>query len=53
MKTITVFLIAMAMWYGIFSFVTGTLNPLEWGTFTRVLAVIVFFIVAAKAEDFD
>jgi len=43
----------MSIWYGIFSFVAGTLNPMEWGTFTRVLAVIVTVGVVSKTLEFD
>ena len=30
-----------ALWYAIFVFVTNQPDPMEWGTFAKVLAVII------------
>ena len=38
-------LLAMLVWYGIFCFVTNEINPMEWGVFTKILAVVIALIV--------
>jgi hypothetical protein len=38
-------LIVLGVWYGIFCFVTGETNPVMWGTFAKVLCVIIAFSI--------
>lgn len=38
-------LLVMLVWYGIFCFVTGEINPMEWGVFTKILAVFIAIII--------
>jgi hypothetical protein len=44
-------LASLGLWFAIFSFVAGTLNPLEWGMFTRALAVLFTYIILTKEES--
>lgn len=34
-----------ALWYAIFVFVTNQPNPMLWGTFSKVMAIVIGFIV--------
>jgi hypothetical protein len=38
-------LLSLGLWYGIFCFVTGEINPMEWSTTAKVLIVIIGILV--------
>lgn len=41
-----------ALWYAIFVFITNQPNPMLWGTFAKVMAVIIGFgIVDTNLKD--
>ncbi len=44
-------LLILFVWYGIFCFVTGTIQPMEWSTTAKVLAVIVGLLVIGSTKD--
>ena len=45
-------LLTLFVWYGIFCFVTGTIQPMEWSTTAKVLAVIVgISVIGSTKED--
>lgn len=44
-------LLTLFVWYGIFCFVTGTIQPMEWSTTAKVLAVIVGLSVIHSAKE--
>ena len=45
-------LLKLFVWYGIFCFVTGTIQPMEWSTTAKVLAVIVgLSVINSTKED--
>ena len=45
-------LLTLFVWYGIFCFVTGTIQPMEWSTTAKVLAVIVgLSVINSTKED--
>lgn len=45
-------LLLFVIWYGIFCFVTGTIQPMEWSTTAKVLAVIVgLSVINSSKED--
>jgi hypothetical protein len=41
----------LLLWYGIFCFVTGQINPMEWSTTAKVWAVIVGLLVVNSTKD--
>jgi len=51
LKRLSAMMLALSIWYGIFVFITMEPNPLYWGTFTKVLAVIFTLIVINKNLD--
>ena len=46
-------LLTFVVWYGIFCFITGTIQPMEWSTTAKVWAVIIGFLVANSARKDD
>ena len=44
-------LLILFVWYGIFCFVTGTIQPMEWSTTAKVWAVIIGLLVANSTRD--
>jgi hypothetical protein len=45
-------LIIGLLWYAIFVFITNQPNPTEWGTFAKIIAVIIgFSIVNTNMEE--
>ena len=44
-------LLTLFVWYGIFCFVTGTIQPMEWSTTAKVLAVIVGLLVISSTKE--
>jgi hypothetical protein len=44
-------LLTFVVWYGIFCFITGTIQPMEWSTTAKVWAVIIGLLVANSAKD--
>jgi hypothetical protein len=38
-------ILSLGLWYLIFCFVTGELNPMEWSTLAKVIIVIIGLIV--------
>ena len=44
-------LLTLFVWYGIFCFVTGTIQPMEWSTTAKVLAVIVGIAVIGSTKE--
>ena len=45
-------LLTLFVWYGIFCFVTGNIQPMEWSTTAKVLAVIVgLSVINSNRED--
>ena len=49
MRTLLVFVV----WYGIFCFITGTLQPMEWSTTAEVWAVIISFLIMNANKELD
>ena len=45
MESILRKVLLLGIWYGIFVFVTNEINPMVWGTFAKVLAVLVAFLI--------
>jgi hypothetical protein len=45
LKRLVAGLLALSIWYGIFVFITMEPNPLYWGTFSKILAVILALVV--------
>ena len=44
-------LLNFVIWYGIFCFVTGNTQPMEWSTTAKVLAVIVGLLVIHSSKE--
>jgi hypothetical protein len=41
-------ILSFGLWYGIFCFVTGEIDPMAWSTAAKVFAVIVALILISK-----
>ena len=48
LKRLAAGLLGLSIWYGIFEFITMEPNPLYWGTFGKILAVIITMVVVNK-----
>jgi hypothetical protein len=46
-------LLMLVVWYGIFCFITGTIQPMEWSTTAKVWAVIISFLVIHANRELD
>lgn len=46
-------LLILCVWYGIFCFITGTIQPMEWSTTAKVWAVIVGLLVINSTKESD
>lgn len=46
-------LLILFVWYGIFCFVTGNAQPMEWSTTAKVLAVIVGLLLINSSKESD
>jgi hypothetical protein len=46
-------LLMLVVWYGIFCFITGTIQPMEWSTTAKVWAVIISFLVIHANREKD
>lgn len=44
-------LLTLFVWYGIFCFVTGTIQPMEWSTTAKIWAVIVGLLVISSTKE--
>jgi hypothetical protein len=42
----------LLLWYGIFCFVTGQINPMEWSTIAKILAILVGFALINASEKY-
>jgi hypothetical protein len=51
LKRLSAMILALSIWYGIFVFITMEPNPLYWGTFTKIFAVILTMVVINKNLD--
>jgi hypothetical protein len=38
-------ILSLGVWYGIFCFVMGEVNPMDWSTVAKVIAVIIALLV--------
>jgi len=47
-KGLVMTILALSIWYGIFVFITLEPNPLHWGVFGKIVAVILTLIVINK-----
>jgi len=46
-------LLILFVWYGIFCFITGTIQPMEWSTTAKVWAVIMGFLIINANKELD
>lgn len=46
-------LLMLVVWYGIFCFITGTIQPMEWSTTAKVWAVIISFLILNANKELD
>ena len=51
MKNLIVLVVALAIWYGAFAFITTKVNPMEWNIWIKLLAVFIAFRVLANVAD--
>jgi hypothetical protein len=45
LKRLAAMLLALSIWYGIFVFITMEPNPLHWGMFGKIIAVMLTMVV--------
>lgn len=53
MKKLIVLVIALAVWYGVFMFLTMEFNPMLWNIWIKLLAVFITFNVMRNVADHD
>jgi hypothetical protein len=53
MKKLVVLLVALAVWYGVFMFLTMEFNPMVWNIWIKLLAVFIVFNVMRNVADQD
>jgi hypothetical protein len=46
-------LLILCMWYGIFCFVTGNAQPMEWSTTAKICSVVVGLLVINSSKESD
>jgi len=53
MKKVRVLMIGLAIWYGVFAFITTELNPMEWNIWIKLLAVFIAFRILSNVAELD
>lgn len=53
MKKVIVLVLALAVWYGAFAFITTEFNPMVWNIWVRLLAVFIAFRVLYNVAEAD